>query len=77
MTATMTVRSTITANTVRLQDGNIMGFPSIYMVHMRERSASLYASAATAGNEQPEEERSRQPAVQGLHGLSGRVPSGN
>ena len=74
MTATMTVRSTITANTVRLQDRNIMGFSSIYMVDMRERSASLDASA-TAGNEQPEEERSRQPAAQGPHGLSGHVPS--
>jgi hypothetical protein len=33
MTATMTVRSTITTNTVRLQDGNVMGLPSIHMVN--------------------------------------------
>jgi hypothetical protein len=33
MTATMTVRSTITTNTVRLQDGNVMGLLSIHMVN--------------------------------------------
>jgi hypothetical protein len=33
MTATMTVRSTITANAVRLQGGNVMGLLSIHMVN--------------------------------------------
>jgi hypothetical protein len=31
----MTARSTITANAVRLQDGNVMGLLSIHMMHMR------------------------------------------
>jgi hypothetical protein len=74
-TATMAARSSTIAHTVRLRDGNIMGLPSIHIVHTRERSASLYASAATVGHEQPEEEHSRQPAAQGLHGLSGHAPS--
>lgn len=30
-----------------------MGLPSIHLVHMSERSASLDASAATVGHEQP------------------------
>jgi hypothetical protein len=76
-TATMAARRSTIAHTVRLRDANIMGLPSIHLVHTRERSASLYAAAATAGNEPPEEEHSRQPAAQGLHGLSAHVPSCN
>ena len=34
MTATMTARSTITANAVRLQDGNVLGLLSIHMMHI-------------------------------------------
>jgi hypothetical protein len=75
MAVTMAVSSNSTVHTGRLQDGNIMGLPSIHVVHTRERSASLDASAATVRQEQPEEEHSRQPAAQGLHSLSGHAPS--
>jgi hypothetical protein len=41
MTATVAVRSTITANAVRLQDGNVMGLLSIHLGEHRVRSALL------------------------------------